>query len=316
MMEQAFNLFGNDLLGDPIRQDGGPLSRRFTLPPFSILDARSGAWQERKARWLSYGLRGELGRDARAFGDISHRQARNFLPGGGGPRSVMRMAGAGEAEGQHQASIFDPLLVELPATWFCKPGGMIVDPFAGGSTRGVVASLLGFQYWGVDLRPEQIEANREQAAAICKDTMPAWIVGDALDVLPDAPMADMVLTCPPYHNLEVYSDDPRDLSAMPYDKFLDAYKKIIRLCAQKLKPNCYAVFVVSDFRDQKSGALRGFPAATVQAFTDAGMELYNEMVLVQPVASLAVRVTAQFQKSKKIGRCHQSVLVFRKGADQ
>jgi hypothetical protein len=47
-------------------EDGGPragsLAERFMLPPFSVLNARSGWWQERKAAWLALGIQSELGR--------------------------------------------------------------------------------------------------------------------------------------------------------------------------------------------------------------------------------------------------------------
>jgi hypothetical protein len=40
-------------------------------------------------------------------------------------------------------SIFDPVLCELAYAWFSPPGGIVLDPFAGGSVRGMVASKLG-----------------------------------------------------------------------------------------------------------------------------------------------------------------------------
>ncbi|HXF87125.1 MAG TPA: hypothetical protein VNK48_02075 [Xanthobacteraceae bacterium] len=40
-------------------------------------------------------------------------------------------------------SIFDPVLCEIAYRWFCPPGGSVLDPFAGGSVRGIVASRLG-----------------------------------------------------------------------------------------------------------------------------------------------------------------------------
>ena len=38
------------------------LRERFVVPPFSVLDARQGYWQERKRAWLSLGIKSELGR--------------------------------------------------------------------------------------------------------------------------------------------------------------------------------------------------------------------------------------------------------------
>jgi hypothetical protein len=40
------------------------LAERFGIPPFSILDARKGWWQDRKRAWLDLGIRSELGRGA------------------------------------------------------------------------------------------------------------------------------------------------------------------------------------------------------------------------------------------------------------
>ena len=63
-------------------------------------------------------------------------------------------------------SIFDPVLCELMYRWFCPDGGSILDPFAGGSVRGIVANYLGYHYSGIDIRQEQVDSNREQALDI------------------------------------------------------------------------------------------------------------------------------------------------------
>jgi hypothetical protein len=38
------------------------LAERFVVPPFSVLDARQGYWQERKRAWLALGIQSEIGR--------------------------------------------------------------------------------------------------------------------------------------------------------------------------------------------------------------------------------------------------------------
>ena len=38
------------------------LAERFGVPPFTVLDARKGEWQERKRKWLALGIKSELGR--------------------------------------------------------------------------------------------------------------------------------------------------------------------------------------------------------------------------------------------------------------
>jgi len=213
-------------------------------------------------------------------------------------------------------SIFDPVLCELVYRWFCPPGGTVLDPFAGGSVRGLVASKLGLQYVGLDLSARQCAANEQQAEVICgeADPRPVWIVGDAanLDTLVGDMEADLVFSCPPYGDLEVYSEDPADLSTMDWPDFLRVYRLIIGRAVARLRENRFACFVVGDFRD-KQGFYCNFPGETVAAFQDAGARLYNEAVLVTAVGSLPIRVGKQFASGRKLGKTHQNVLVFYKG---
>jgi len=66
-------MLNKDLFGEDVPPDahGSALATTWEYPPFSVLNARDGWWQERKRAWLSLGIKSELGR-----GDI--------LPGGGG----------------------------------------------------------------------------------------------------------------------------------------------------------------------------------------------------------------------------------------
>lgn len=212
-------------------------------------------------------------------------------------------------------SIFDPVLCELAYRWFCPPGGLVLDPFAGGSVRGIVASKLGRAYVGVDLSARQVEANRTQAGDICGDPVPVWAAGDSIDiatVVGKDMAADFIFSCPPYADLEVYSDDPRDLSTMDYAGFRDVYGRIIAASCDLLRPDRFACFVVGDARDSK-GFYYGLPWHTVEAFQNAGLRLYNEAVLVTAVGSLPIRIGRQFGSYRKLGKTHQNVLVFCKG---
>lgn len=47
--------------GDGVRNSVS-LAEQFGVPPFSVLDARQGYWQDRKRAWLALGIRSELGR--------------------------------------------------------------------------------------------------------------------------------------------------------------------------------------------------------------------------------------------------------------
>lgn len=287
-----FKLFGTDLFGDEIYpKQSGVVAERFTFPPFSVLDARQGEWQERKRAWSNLGIRGEVGRDA----SVIHCNTTKLFN-----------------EDANYTSIFDPNICELAYRWFCPEGGQVVDPFSGGSVRGIVAGSLGRKYWGSDLRQEQITANIEQAEKIKPQVIPEFVCGDSMETLENAPDADLIFSCPPYGDLEVYSDLHNDLSNMDYHAFVSAYKRIILRSINKLKDDRFAVFVVGDFRCKK-GFYRNFVSETINAFEECGARLYNEAILVTAIGSASMRVTKQFSSGRKFAKTHQNVLVFCKG---
>jgi hypothetical protein len=161
---------------------------------------------------------------------------------------------------------------------------------------------------------------RSQAGTIPESTPPArpdpvWIEGDSraiADLLPADFEADFIWTCPPYADLEVYSDHPADLSAMSDPDFTDAYRQIIAAACARLKPDRFAAITVGEVRDDR-GMCRNLPGLTIEAFEAAGLKLYNDAILVTAVGSLPIRVGRQFTAARKLGRTHQSVLVFVKG---
>ncbi len=498
-----FNVLGDNLFGEPLEPDNqGEIKKRFIMPPFSVLSARDGLWQDRKRAWIALGIQSELGRGENSSPSGSPRPACDYSKkerGDGAGKSMAfttqhKLSDGTMVSEQTGTSIFDPVLTELMYKWFCPAGGQIVDPFAGGSVRGVVASKLGYRYWGCDLSSAQIQANRVQGRALCgdpqayktisvsapmlkqlfnpcepdyikevckgrcceksdggvlitihpvekdrienlggvvidgflqavngkcpfkrvdglckiheekpfgckaspftlnsnsvlivrnryrcmgcyktADAVPAyiahrwslnqifgeceaqkiaekiiagdaeitakmntktynmllendtakhgkdssnslqWVHGDSIDKLKGAPLADFVFSCPPYGDLEVYSDDPRDLSTMEYHTFIPNYKRIIMRACARLKENRFACFVVGDFRDKKTGNYRNFVSDTIAGFLEQGLHLYNEAILVTAVGSLPIRINKQFEAGRKMGKTHQNILVFVKG---
>jgi len=283
--------------GDGSRAANAKLSDRFIIPPFSVLDTKQGAWQDRKRYWLSLGIKSEVGRDAKVN--------RALKPYDGNPDRFE----------DKLTSIFDPVLCELAYKWFNIPNGSIIDPFAGGSVRGIVAAKLGYEYYGNDLSENQIEANNENAKDVLGDgTKPKWTVGDStnIDKIMGGAMFDMVFSCPPYADLEVYSDAPNDISNMPYAQFILAYNEIIKKSCALLKQDRFAVFVVGDVRDKK-GFYQNFVSDTIRAFWNCGAILYNEMVLVTMIGNLPMTIGKSFSSGRKVGKQHQNVLVFYKG---
>lgn len=235
-------------------------------------------------------------------------------------KSTSKPASKNNGRPQDVGSIFDPVLCEIAYRWFCPPGGQVFDPFAGGSVRGIVAGVLGRKYTGIELRPDQCGINFKQSKLV-KATRgkeyiePNWVIGDSLEmakVLPAGFQSNFVFSCPPYGDLEKYSGDPRDISGMDQEKFLESYRKIVKKAVKTLRKDSFCAFVVGDYRD-KRGFYVGFPSKTIQFFEEAGARLYNEAVLVTAVGSLSIRVGKQFGNSRKLGKTHQNVLVFCKG---
>lgn len=293
----------------------GILARRWGVPPLSVLRSQSGEWQKRKNEWLSLGIQSELGRSA------LYAKKNSKLADRVGLMHILRTgtSSAGyipnldkKEDRISMISTFDPFLCELMYRWFCPANGIILDPFAGGSVRGIVANALGYNYHGIELSEEQVKANRVQAQDIIPESKPTWVMGDSLEKVSEAPVSDFIFSCPPYSDMEVYSELHEDLSTMSYVKFLDVLAKIVHRCYLKLRDNRFACFVVGDFRNKK-GNLTNFVADTIQTFLSAGFKLHNELILVLPIASVAIRAHNQFDISRSIGKTHQTVLIFVKG---
>ena len=285
----AVDLFGNEIIKKESLRD------KWQEPPFTRLDAVSGSWQKRKQKWLRTGIKSELGRE----GALCLAQGLNILD----PR-----------ESYTGTSVFDPVLCELMYKWFCPENGEILDPFAGGSVRGIVANYLDYKYTGIELRQVQVDSNREQAIELLDITkQPNWYVGDSNEVLNGFNKEfDFVFSCPPYMDLEVYSDLPNDLSTMNDDDFTKVYEGIINKTCKLLKSGGMACFVVGDVRD-KQGYYKDFITITKLAFYKSGLKLYNEAILLENgLNTAAMRADRQFTAGKKLVKVHQNVLIFKK----
>ena len=281
----AKDLFGNEIITNPLLRD------KFIEPPFSVLDTKQGNWQRRKREWMRIGIKSEIGRDSVVINMDTTKKEKNSAK---------------------YVSIFDPALCEVLYHWFVPENGKILDPFAGGSVRGIVANYLGYKYTGIDIRQEQIDSNREQGLDMLDvNNQPNWYVGDSNEVLNGFNKEfDFVFSCPPYADLEVYSDLKGDISNMPYDKFMKAYEEIIAKSCNLLKSGSYACFVVGEVRNKKGNYI-GFVPDTINAFRKCGMNYYNEGILLNAIASASMRANGNM-KTKKLVKVHQNILIFTK----
>ena len=286
------------------------LRNKFGWPPFSILNTISWDWQRRKDEWEHLFTDSTIGREVKRFNAT--------------PTNTFSARGA-EAKAAEPISEFDPYLCELMYKWFSLPGMKILDPFAGGCVRGVVASVLGREYYGIDLSEQQVNANITQYGNILNrysgiTTNAVWGVGDADKVLDDIECPyDMVFTCPPYYNLEKYSKNPDDLSNLPsYSDFLEKFATILYKASQHLKDDSFFVIVVSEVRANANimsdSHYLGLVPDTIQILRNkCNLKYYNEIILENNIGSLPIRAPKYFDQSRKIGRHHQNILVFYKG---
>jgi DNA modification methylase len=288
------DLFGDEIVVDELLRD------KFIEPPFSVLDTKTANWQKRKRIWISRGLKSDIGRSS-----VSINSGTDLY------RDISNNKNYDNKD--NYVSVFDPALCEIVYKWFCPDNGKILDPFAGGSVRGIVANYLGYKYTGIDIRQEQVDSNREQGLDILDvNNQPNWYVGDSNELLDSEwnDEFDLVFSCPPYADLEVYSDLDGDISNKPYAEFLSLYESIIDKSCKLLKQGGYACFVVGEVRD-KNGYYIGFVPDTIRAFEKCGMKFYNEAILLNPVASASMRANGNM-KTEKLVKIHQNVLVFKK----
>lgn len=275
------------------------LFEKYIVPPFSVFNTHAPYWRDRLRFWRDLGLYTNTGREERLSYDNRRINKHN-----------------NHRDWHNGTSYFNPVLTEILIKWFSLAGMQILDPFAGGVVRGGISAILGREYYGIDLSGVQVETNKAEWAEFLErfkvDKQPVWMAGNSLkvDMLP----ADMILTCPPYYNLEKYTDNPEDLSNYnTYNDFLFDYRTILERCYNCLRDDCFACIVVSDVRDKESTAYYGLVADTINICRGIGFKYYNEIILYNDTGNLAITSGDYLDKARKVGRQHQNVLIFYKG---
>jgi DNA modification methylase len=249
------------------------------VPPFSILDTKQGYWLDRKKYW------------------------KNLIGDNGETRENL-------ISDFYGTSILDPVLAEISNRWFGIDNGNTFDCFAGDSVFGYVSDALGNKFTGIELRQEQADLNNERL----KGSKSKYICDDGVNVLKHIPAAsqDLLFSCPPYYDLEVYSELENDASNQNnYKDFLKIINKAFTGAIKCLKEDRFAVIVVGDIRDEK-GFYYGFVDDVKNIFLQNGLQVYNEMIIAESLGTLPQRV-GRYMNNRKIGKCHQNILVFYKG---
>lgn len=269
---------------------GGALETKFVVAPFSVFMTYKGAWQKRKKIWKQLiGDKGETRNNTLAAS----------------PTSLLAITG-------QNVSLLDPVLSEVITSWYCPTGGKTFDCFAGDSIYGCVSSKMGNVFTGIELRKEQADLNQERVQKFNKNSK--YICDDGQNILThiEKDSQDLFFSCPPYYDLEVYSDLPNDASNQgTYEDFFKIIDNAFSNSIKCLKNNRFAVVVCGDVRGN-DGCYYDFPGDIKACFKKNGLKLYNDIILVDPIGNARLRCGTSM-KSRKTVKIHQNVLVFYKG---
>jgi hypothetical protein len=213
-------------------------------------------------------------------------------------------------------SIFPGVLME----WEClrrlgdlgDPPARIIDPCAGGAVRGFVATVMGYEYHGIDISADQIGEN----LALCEDwpRKPHYYVGDGTKLGDHVDGEfDLLFTCPPYWNKEMYSGCDGDLSACEtYDEFLEKMGQMARAARPLMKAGAFVCLVLGHVRDQSGKPPSRYlyiPAHVAECFEDAGFQMHQEIIIRGPDGSAAANAGALWTPYKYLVPVHQTMLV-------
>ena len=217
--------------------------------------------------------------------------------------------GVRDQEGVAKMSEFHAGLTENLIKYWSLAGAKVVDPFAGRVTRAVVTTKLGREYYGYEISPTAYKRALKHFEKLGISPTLYLADGTELNQTEDA-FADMVVTCPPYFNIEKYESVKGQLSDIrDYSTFMEAMDKAVKNCLRVLKPGGFCVWVVADFR--KDCKLVPFHSDLIQSFIKAGFDNHDLIVMenISPFAAMQLSKAAAKRYTSKI---HEFILVFRK----
>jgi len=283
------------------------LSDRFIIPPFSVLDTRQAIWQNRKSFWNE--ILNDNG-ETREEEDFSIRRNTGIQ------KRNNEIATDKQKQFQYNdknISLFDPVVAELFFSWFCKEKGFVIDCFSGDTRKGNVFTYLGGSFTGIELRESQVNYNNLKSINNAK-----WICDNGVNIKNYIfeKTADMLISCPPYFDLEVYSELKEDASNQnEYIDFIKILRDAYSNSIDCLKEDTFACIVIQNIRKIKAGLYIDyypFKEDIIDIFKNKGMIFYNDIVLLKANGTAAMRAKP-YMAQRKLVPIHEYILVFYKG---
>jgi len=215
-------------------------------------------------------------------------------------------------EGIGKMSEFHAGVAENIVRYWSLKGARVVDPFAGRVTRAMITTALDRQYFGYEITPNTYKRSLEHYKK--HGVNPTLYNGDGTKLSETSnEFADLVMTCPPYYNIEQYESCEGQLSDIKgYDNFMNSMNECVKNTHRILKPGGFAVFVVGDFR--RDGGLQNFHGDLINQFKSAGMIHWDTIIMenITPFASMQLYKVNCKRFTSKI---HEYILVFKKQGD-
>jgi DNA modification methylase len=195
-----------------------------------------------------------------------------------------------------------------------KEDDFILDPFAGRSSRPLVSTLMGRNYMGFDVVEDNLQEAKEQYDTLKKERQLGKLKlinssSEYIDKYLHGGVADMIMTCPPYFNIEKYeSADGQLTDIKKYEDFLFKYKSILNKCCSKLKPGCFFVIVLANFRID--GKLYDFCGDTKDILKK--QLTYHDEIILEMSPAKRHPLYVQAITNLNCLKTHEYCLVFRK----
>lgn len=252
-------------------------------------------------------------------------------------QSSFKDKGKGGKKGETKLSLFNPDVVYRIVNYYTQKGDIIVAPYGSRGVIGIVSYLCGRHSYSCDIVPKYMDEIKKTQSLIKEqvgdedtilesflcDAVTSKVTGirtvteqgwEALNPKTrkfKSNFADCVIFNPPYWNVERYEAIDNQLSEISsYESFLEMYGKAIEQHYRILKPNCFAIAVVNDFR--KNDQFYNFHGDTIELCKKAGFIQHD--IIINSLNGQAMQAIGSFEKLglKIMPKCHEYVLIFRK----
>ena len=219
-------------------------------------------------------------------------------------------------------SEFNPNVAERIVAYWSDIGDLVIDPFGGRATRAIITTELSRNYVGYEISPKThkltVDRLEYRDTSFPEDMFyprgtSDIILGDGCalaDSLDDS--ADLVMTCPPYHNLEKYEDVDNQLSTIKeYSDFLEKIQECTNNIHRVLKQDKFCAWVCGDWRNQSKGGFFAFHRDSIACFENSGMSLWD-IVILHNNSPFASKQAGKCEKQKYTSKIHEYLLIFKK----